>query len=120
MGSVGIPQILLSRVHKHHCLNTHPAVADAPRLAVAELRHALELGEGHKLSVLQTDGSLAAATCDAARKDDRRLRIPVSYLELEPVILHARHQCGDTWGDARHYPRERLLACIAKGAALVR
>lgn len=42
----------------------------------------------------------------------RRLLLPPKYLELKPIILNARHQCGDAGGDARHNPSERLFACV--------
>ncbi len=57
----------------HTVLPTHPAIADAPRLAVIQLRHALELSEGHELPILRGEESSAIDRATRSSANKRRL-----------------------------------------------
>ena len=56
----------------HTTLPTHPAVADALRLAIAQLGHSLELSEGHELPILHGDESSAIDRATSSSANERR------------------------------------------------
>lgn len=96
------------------CSDADLAIADAPRFAITELRHALDLSKRHQLPILsQIEHQPLEHTSTHRLSWTHFSCLPRhgAHLELQALILHACDQRAGTRCDARHNPHKWLLPC---------